>query len=271
MVPSDLNLRENKDSAAGLGVGAPPSATTALGAGCLGFIAEAPDLRLFYEPGRNYPLIIETRGDADVTLVVNDPEGEWHCDDDSGSGLNGRVLFSDPGGGQYDIWVGTYANEGYYDADILISEIDDEADATESIDIATYRDWEVTTYGDLCYAESAAVSSEPRNAGYAAPDVWIEISENGIITPILVFGYDPDPGYDVSAFIDGGRAFDFVPDDAFAVLHGRQEISDFLAALRRGINMIVVSVDDNGVDRTDTYSLLGFTAAMNRTVSECDR
>lgn len=39
--------------------------------------------------------------------------------------------------------------------------------------------------------------------------------------------------------------------------------------MRRGINMAVISVDPSGETRTDRYSLLGFTAALNRAIAEC--
>lgn len=60
-----------------------------------------------------------------------------------------------------------------------------------------------------------------------------------------------------------------MPSNEFAHLHGRLEISEFLGAMRRGINMVVYSSTELGDERTDTYSLLGFTAAMNRAIAEC--
>ncbi|MCB2065049.1 MAG: hypothetical protein KDE15_00245 [Erythrobacter sp.] len=93
-----------------------------LGGGCRGYIANAPDVRLNFEPG-SLPLIISAASGADTTLVINAPDGRWYCDDDSGEGLNPSVLFSNPQYGRYEIWVGTYGNAQLYDAELHISEL----------------------------------------------------------------------------------------------------------------------------------------------------
>ena len=53
-----------------------------LGGSCAGFIAEAPDVRLNYKAGE-YPLSFGAVSDGDTTLVINGPDGQWYCDDDS--------------------------------------------------------------------------------------------------------------------------------------------------------------------------------------------
>ena len=58
---------------------------------CLGFITEAPDVRLNYTAG-TLPLYISVDSSADTTLVVNGPDGQWSCDDDGGNrGLNPSI------------------------------------------------------------------------------------------------------------------------------------------------------------------------------------
>ena len=77
--------------------------------GCNAYIhAAAPDLDLNYTAG-SLPLSIEARSGTDVTVLVNAPDGSWHCDDDGGDGTNARLTFPRPTTGQYNIWVGTYA------------------------------------------------------------------------------------------------------------------------------------------------------------------
>jgi hypothetical protein len=75
---------------------------------CEGRIAEAPDYQITYEAG-SLPLAIRTESSDDTTLVVNGPDGEWYCDDDSGGGTNAQVYFAKPASGVYDIWVGVYS------------------------------------------------------------------------------------------------------------------------------------------------------------------
>ncbi|HMG46248.1 MAG TPA: hypothetical protein VK614_02135 [Allosphingosinicella sp.] len=90
---------------------------------CQGFISNAPDVRLNYTAG-SLPLIISVAADADTTLVVNGPDGSWYCDDDGGDkGLNPMVRFNAPASGQYDIWIGTYANASLQPAQLNISEL----------------------------------------------------------------------------------------------------------------------------------------------------
>ena len=62
------------------------AASSAAG-GCRGYIANAPDVRVNYEAGSVYPLIISVNAAADTTLVINAPDAAWHCDDDAGPGL----------------------------------------------------------------------------------------------------------------------------------------------------------------------------------------
>ncbi len=94
---------------------------TALGGNCVGFIADAPDYRIFYTPG-TAPLIFSVLSAADTTLVINDPNGNWICDDDSAGNFNPLIQMDNPAGGQYDIWVGTYDQSGFPEATLSIAE-----------------------------------------------------------------------------------------------------------------------------------------------------
>lgn len=92
-----------------------------LGDSCYGYIAEAPDFRLYYTPG-GYPLFISALSDTDTTLIINAPDGQWYCDDDGAGYPNPMVTFDNPMAGQYDIWIGTYGG-GTADATLQISEL----------------------------------------------------------------------------------------------------------------------------------------------------
>jgi len=91
------------------------------GADCRGFInLAAPDFDLNYSAG-SLPLYISARANADLTLLVNDPNGTWHCSDDE-NGTNPGIVFSKPLSGNYNIWVGTFSPGGLEDAVLQISE-----------------------------------------------------------------------------------------------------------------------------------------------------
>ena len=90
-----------------------------LGAGCLGLIADAPDFDVVFEAG-TLPLNIYVQSAEDTTLVVNAPDGNWYCNDDT-NGLNPVLSFQNPQSGLYDIWVGSFG--GVPQATLFISEL----------------------------------------------------------------------------------------------------------------------------------------------------
>lgn len=94
----------------------------AVSSSCRGYISNAPDFELTYRAG-NWPLIITVAASADTTLVINGPDGQWYCDDDSGEGTNPLIRFGNPQSGTYDIWIGTYRG-GLSSGTLLITEID---------------------------------------------------------------------------------------------------------------------------------------------------
>ncbi|WP_417497380.1 hypothetical protein [Maricaulis sp.] len=91
---------------------------------CYGYISYQPSYNLQYNAG-GYPLYISAASDADTTLMVNAPDGSWHCNDDApGQGLNPGISFDTPQSGVYNIWVGTLsAGNGYEPSMLHISEV----------------------------------------------------------------------------------------------------------------------------------------------------
>ncbi len=89
--------------------------------GCTGWILNAPDYELTYEAG-SWPLNIYFKGDGDTTILINGPDGSWHCNDDA-NGFNPHVSFPTPMSGVYDIWVGTYSQGGGAVGTLNISEL----------------------------------------------------------------------------------------------------------------------------------------------------
>ncbi|WP_395644760.1 hypothetical protein [Terricaulis sp.] len=93
--------------------------------GCVGRVARAPDYRVNWTAGSGgRPLIFSVASDADTTIVVNDAQGNWLCDDDGGNnGLNPAITIQNPSSGQYDVWVGTYEEGGLQDSTLNVSEL----------------------------------------------------------------------------------------------------------------------------------------------------
>lgn len=93
-----------------------------LGGSCRGYVANAPDFSIQYSSG-SLPLIFSVNSGSDTALVINDPNGDWYCDDDSGEGLNPSLRFGSPSSGRYDVWVATYGNSSLQPATLHVSEL----------------------------------------------------------------------------------------------------------------------------------------------------
>lgn len=78
-----------------------------LGSGCMGYVTRQPDFILNYRDAASFLRFYAVSG-GDTTLVINDAQGNWHCNDDSNGGLNPTVDIRNPSSGQYDVWVGSY-------------------------------------------------------------------------------------------------------------------------------------------------------------------
>ncbi len=91
--------------------------------GCSGWVSAAPDFELTFTPG-SLPLILSAASSGDTTILVNDPNGNWHCNDDGGnSGLNPALTFHNPAAGTYDIWIGSFRQGQNLSASLSISEL----------------------------------------------------------------------------------------------------------------------------------------------------
>lgn len=91
--------------------------------GCVGWIATAPDFRVNWTAGSGeLPLTFVVESESDTTLVINDSQGNWVCNDD-GDGLNPVVSFQNAPSGQYDVWVGTYAQGDLQASTLHVTEV----------------------------------------------------------------------------------------------------------------------------------------------------
>jgi protease YdgD len=165
---------------------------------CAGYFADAPDFRVFFTPG-DAPLSFYVEARDDTVLLVNTPDGEWHCNDDF-SRLDPALTFETPQEGQYDIWVGTFSatNGDYPAATLAVTQSDPFAAAFEraffgeddriAVDTMT-PPWTMIGFLDLDETSCTGVLIGPATVLTAAHC----IANDGVIeTPPVEFlaGYD---------------------------------------------------------------------------------
>lgn len=94
-----------------------------LGSGCVGYVTRDPDFILDYDSGMSM-LRFFMEGDGDTALLINAPDGSWHCSDDSYGTTDPTVTFDSPSSGQYDIWVASYSSGENISGTLSITELD---------------------------------------------------------------------------------------------------------------------------------------------------
>lgn len=95
------------------------------------FVTRRPDFHFTFQAGTTFPLLrfyVVTENGADATLVINDPQVRWRCNDDNNhEGWNGRmpvIDFHNPPPGRYDVWVGTYDASRNNRATLYVTEVE---------------------------------------------------------------------------------------------------------------------------------------------------
>ncbi len=94
---------------------------------CYGYANDIPDFELSYTAGSQDLLRLYFVADDpsdDTVLIINDPVGQWHCNDDSWSTYNPTLDFAFPASGVYDIWIGTYHEGELIRGTFYVTEVD---------------------------------------------------------------------------------------------------------------------------------------------------
>ena len=146
--------------------------------------------------------------------------------------------------------------------------------------VARHQAWEVftsdTTAGKQCWVASiptaATIDPPDRVRDQAIFMVMVIRSQNGHQQPSVDVGYPL--GANVTVNIDGGEAFTMViypdandPEKAWLQTDAEDDL--LVAAMRRGQQMVVRGRSARGASTTDTFSLLGISAALDRAIQEC--
>jgi hypothetical protein len=94
-------------------------ATLSLGSGCVGWASARPDV-IVNLSGSGTLLRFYASASSDTALAVLDPNGIWHCDDDT-TGTNPDVTVAPAASGTYRVWATAYDGRTA-DATLSISE-----------------------------------------------------------------------------------------------------------------------------------------------------
>lgn len=175
-------------------------ATTSIGDMCWGYTTSAPDYELVYTAGSTFDLYLSATSDQDTVMIVNAPDGTWHCNDDGAEGLNPGLMFDAPQTGTYDIWVGTYSSgAGTPPATLHISELGYGGAPEPAVNLLDYA--LTSNYGSASL--SSGFAPDPYNIDLAAGGD-IDVRENG---PEGCWGYTTaSPDYELN--YAAGNAFD---------------------------------------------------------------
>ncbi|MDQ7027141.1 MAG: hypothetical protein Q9P44_16470 [Anaerolineae bacterium] len=74
---------------------------------CNGYVTTEPDYTVSWS-GTSTLLRFFFESNGDTTLIINDSNGNWQCNDDSFGTLNPTIDFDNPSEGIYNIWVGSF-------------------------------------------------------------------------------------------------------------------------------------------------------------------
>ncbi len=149
------------------------------------------------------------------------------------------------------------------------------AGAAEVENLGTFRYWTAwkgeDSNGVICYISSQPQKAEPTNVN-RDPIHFLVINRKGLGTTNEVqtlVGYPLATDSTPQVTVDG-KAYDMVVEGSAAWLASASDEGAFVAAMKAGSEMIVKGRSQRGTNTTDTYSLSGVTAALNKINQDCN-
>ncbi len=149
------------------------------------------------------------------------------------------------------------------------------AGAAEQTFVAQYRDWSLFTYEDgeenLCFVASEPTQQDGNYERRGPPAVLVTRlpSQPDLDEVSIQPGYTFAQDSDVELIVDGEKRFSLFTRGEYAWTRGPADDDALIGAMRAGLQMTVRGTSTRGTYSLDTYSLLGFTAAMNAMDRSC--
>jgi len=150
------------------------------------------------------------------------------------------------------------------------------AASAQDKDLGAFTDWNAQSYSEggskVCNIWSKPKKEEGRYTRRGEVFAFVahrpgEARRNEVSFQI---GYTFQNGSELTAAI-GGRSFSLFTEGGSAWLRSPEEDDAMVAAMKAGSTMVVRGTSSRGTATKDTYSLSGFTAAINAIDRECGR
>lgn len=142
--------------------------------------------------------------------------------------------------------------------------------------LGSYKAWNAYTHVDgdnkICYIVSEPKESKPKNVRRG--DIYFMVThrpaESVADEVYLNIGYPIKPGAPVDVKV-GSQRFALVTEGGDAWTPDAQTDGKLVKSMIRGRNLVVSGTSQRGTKTTDTFSLLGFTAAHKAITSACKK
>ncbi len=139
-----------------------------------------------------------------------------------------------------------------------------------------YKAWGAFSHSNngkkICFAATQPIKSEANKENISRDPAFFfvsrEPSDNIVNEVNLTIGYPFKTGSEVIVQI-GSDKFEFFTQGDGAWIKNAALESAVVDAIKRGSNMIITGTSQRNTITTDTYSLSGATAAINRITKEC--
>lgn len=141
--------------------------------------------------------------------------------------------------------------------------------------IGSFQAWDASLYTEpsgeqVCYMVSTPRQSEPQDAerGETYFMVTHEPTRDikDAVTVAVGYPYQDDSSVEIRV---GADSFTLITEEAFAWAADKDTLEPLIDAMIRGQKMTVSGTSAAGTRITDTYSLLGFTAARSAMIERC--
>ena len=145
--------------------------------------------------------------------------------------------------------------------------------------LGQYGDWGAYTASPggqkVCFALAKPTSSvdNPPNRRTAANPVYMFISTRPTEkvsneVSVLVTGYVFKPNSEASVAVGGANFPMYTQNDGAWVKNAAEE-AKLLDTMRKGADVVIKATTSRGTQTTDTFSLKGFSQALDRVAQEC--